>query len=203
MPARSTSLQRTWIVVACWTVTCAPPGGTYAPRDRAARTAGACPWPYAATRPPARCAAAAGAAAAARRRARSARLPAARRARRSWPRRTRRLDEPARLGGADDGGLGHGRVREQHALDVGRRHPLPGHLEDVVRAALVMIEAVGVAREQVARPEPAVDEGAARVVGVVPVAGARRRRADVQHARGAVGHRPALGVEQEHLGARH
>src|SRR5262249_52079892 len=83
------------------------------------------------------------------------------------------LDQATRLRGADDGCLRDRRVRQQYPLDVGGRDPLPRDLEGVVGAPVVMIEAVGVACEQVAGSEPAVNERAPRVIGVIPVSGAR------------------------------
>ena len=113
------------------------------------------------------------------------------------------LDETAGVGGAHDGRLGHPRMRQQHVFNVGRRHPLAGDLEHVVGASAVVVEAVGVPYEYVAGAEPAVHERATCRLRPVPVARTRRRCAHVQDARHAVGHGPAVGVEQPRVCPRH
>ena len=67
------------------------------------------------------------------------------------------------VGGADHGGLGHGRMRDERGLDLGRRDAVPRDVHDVIDAAekpqrAVEVDLGPVAREVVLRP--------ARPVGV-------------------------------------
>ena len=92
---------------------------------------------------------------------------------------------------------------EQRGLDVGRRHPHPGHLEQVVGSAGVMVEAVGVTREHVAGAKPLADERSPAEIEPVPVAGARRRPCGREGCRLVVPDLLAGRVDQAHLGPRH
>ena len=79
--------------------------------------------------------------------------------------RVRHLAPPL-VGMADDGGLEDVGVFVEHALDLGGGDVLPAGDDHVLLAVLDVEEAVLVEPADVAGPEPAVDEGALRGLGV-------------------------------------
>jgi hypothetical protein len=88
-----------------------------------------------------------------------------------------RLDHGAgdRIGNADHARLRHGRVLEQHALDLERPDQMAGGLDDVVTAADEPEVAVRVTPHQVAAQVPAVGEAAPVALGLVQVRPEHRR----------------------------
>ena len=73
---------------------------------------------------------------------------------------------PLRVGDPDHRGLGHGRMRHEHRLDLPRRNVLPTPHDHVVQPAVDVEEPVGVEPPGVAGPEPPVggQDGAADVL---------------------------------------
>src|SRR5438309_2153923 len=69
----------------------------------------------------------------------------------------------------DDGALVDGWVLEQNGLDLDRRCPQATHLDHVVRAALVPIEAVRVDAIPIPGEEPIAEDGALRALVLCPV----------------------------------
>ena len=86
------------------------------------------------------------------------------------------LIRPSLSSRADDGGLLHGRVRDQGQLDLERRHPDAADLEHVVGASAVDVAAVLVDAVLVARVRP-LPANVPRLLALVPVAVSRRRPA--------------------------
>jgi hypothetical protein len=94
---------------------------------------------------------------------------------------------PCRIRLADDGAFAHGRVGEQHVLDLARTDPVAGGVDDVVGAAAIPEIAVAVADAAVAGDVPAtvrsVAEAGGGALGLLPVAEhqlrVRRRERDV------------------------
>ena len=115
-----------------------------------------------------------------------------------------RLDEAVGAGGADDDGLEHVGVLDQHGLDLGRSDPLAADLEHVVGASQVGVEAVLGLDVHVAALEPLAVEALAGRIGAAPVAGRRGGARDPELPRRARGHVVAgLVAETDAVPAHH
>ena len=85
--------------------------------------------------------------------------------------------DPARVGDAEHGRLGHRRVRVDDLLDLARGDVLAARLDHVLLAVDDVEVALVVEDAEVAGVQPAVAERLGRLGGVVPVAEHRLRRA--------------------------
>src|SRR5712692_4127329 len=84
---------------------------------------------------------------------------------------------------ADHGTLGHRRVLQQRRLDLDRRGPQPAHLDHVVRAPLVPVEAVRIDAVAIAREEPFPEHRLLRLLVLGPIKRERAVAFDIQVAR--------------------
>src|SRR5262245_12471462 len=113
-----------------------------------------------------------------------------------------RLHEPRLVAPADDGALEDGGVAEEAVLDLDGGHEGASHLEEVVAAPAVVVEALGVAAEEVPAHGPVAPEGRARLVAVVPVAERRRAPAHPEGAELPGGDVVSVGADEPRLVAR-
>src|SRR6478672_1593893 len=104
---------------------------------------------------------------------------------------------------ADNAALEHRLVRGQRVLDLYWTHPQTADLEHVVRPARVPEVTVGVLRVLVAGADPAALDRLVGLLGLVPVARARRLAVDPQVADLAAPDRLATIVDQPGVVARH
>ena len=81
---------------------------------------------------------------------------------------------PLVVGDGDDRGLGDGGVSHERVLERDRRDPLAARFDEIFRAILDLDEAVGMDRDDVARPEPAVVRPAIRTLVRLVVGGGDR-----------------------------
>ena len=102
-----------------------------------------------------------------------------------------RLHQAVAVLPADHGGLQHGRVLDERALDLDRRDPDAADLQHVVGAAGVPEVAVGVLVVLVAGLDPVAEERLLGLLVLVPVVGHGRVALDAQVADLALRHRRA------------
>src|ERR1700738_684543 len=96
---------------------------------------------------------------------------------------------------AHDGALPHRPVLQQHPLDLDRRNPQAAHLDHVVGAALVPVEAVTVAAVAVAGEEPVAQQAQLGPHVLAPIERKRTVALHVHVPSLAVGHGLALEAE--------
>src|SRR5262245_32555667 len=113
-----------------------------------------------------------------------------------------RLHEPRLVAPADDGALEDGGVAEEAVLDLDGGDEGASHLEEVVAAPAVEVEALRVAAEEVPAHGPVAPEGRARLVAVVPVAERRRAPAHPEGAELPGGDVVSVGADEPRLVAR-
>ena len=111
-----------------------------------------------------------------------------------------RLHQPVGVLAPDHRRFLHGVVGDQRGLDLEGADPDAADLEHVVGAALVAVEALGIAEVLVAGARPFALEGAARLRALVPVALGGGRAADQQLAGLAI--RRRRGRARPRCGAR-